>query len=132
MGYYLLDSDAVIDYLVGIGGSISLLRRLHDSGETLCVSDVVIAEVHSGLRPEEREGADEFLGACIFLPTGSEDARRAGQWRYEYARHGRTLSTTDALVAATALAHRATIVTANVRDYPMAEVTILPLPRNQR
>jgi predicted nucleic acid-binding protein len=39
------------------------------------------------------------------------------------------LPLTDALIAATAVEHNATVVTGNVRDYPMPEVSILPLPR---
>jgi len=39
---------------------------------------------------------------------------------------------TDALIAATALQYGAAVVTGNVRDYPMSDLTILPLPRTRR
>jgi hypothetical protein len=131
MAYYLLDTDAIIDYLAGVASSVKLIQDLHNQGDLLCVCDVVVAEVHSGLRPQDREKAEKLLSACSFLSTEAEDARLAGVWRYEYARRGVTLSTTDVLVAATAHGHKASIVTGNKDDYPLDEVDILPLPRSK-
>lgn len=132
MGYFLLDTDAIIDYLAGVASSVKLIQDLHDRGDSLCVCDVVIAEVYSGLRPQDREKAEKLPSACTFLSTQAEDARTAGSWRYEHARRGITLSTTDVLVAATAHGHKATIVTGNQDDYPMNEAEVLPLPRVRR
>jgi len=132
MAYYLLDTDAIIDYLTGASSSVSLIQDLQNRGELLCVSDVVIAEVYAGLKPQDRDKAQKLLTACFFLPTTSEAAQRAGEWRYDCARRGITLSTTDVLVAATAYVHKATLVTGNTDDYPMDEVDLLPLPRVRR
>ncbi len=132
MAYYLLDTDAIIDYLAGVAGSVKLIQELYDRGDFLGVCDVVIAEVYSGLRPQDREKGQKLLSACSFLSTEAEDARLAGGWRYEYARRGVTLSTADVLVAATAYGHKAMIVTGNKDDYPMDEVDILALPRPRR
>ena len=129
MARYLLDADVVIDWLLGFPSSVALVKDLHERGESLCTSAVVVAEIHSGVRPAEIGVADAFLESCSYLPTGYEDARQAGRWRYEFARRGIALSTTDMLVAAAALSHQATIVTGNVKDFPMEEVTVLPLPR---
>jgi predicted nucleic acid-binding protein len=38
------------------------------------------------------------------------------------------LTTTDTLVAATAIKHGATLITANVKDYPMEEIELLQQP----
>lgn len=132
MARYLLDSDAVIDYLRGMHGSVELLRDLHERGDALCVCDVTIAEVYSGLRPEDRDRGQALLDACLFLVASPQAARQAGEWRYAYARQGLTLSTTDLLVAGTAYAHGAAVVTGNADDYPMREVAIVPLPRARR
>ena len=130
MARYLLDSDAVIDYLAGIAGTVELIHHLHRQGEDLCVCDVVIADVYSGLRIPSRDAAQKLIGSLSFLPTSAEAARRAGEWRYAYARRGVTLSTTDVLVAATASAHQAGLVTGNRDHYPMRELQVLPLPRS--
>ncbi len=129
MALYLLDTDAIIDYLLGFPSSVSLVQGLHERGDTLCVCDVVTAEVYAGLRPQHREVAEKLLAACAFLPTSLAIAQQAGTWRYDFARKGVTLSTTDTLVAATAHAHGATIVTGNTKDYPMPEIALLSLER---
>ena len=129
MGRYLLDTDAIIDYLLGIPGSVTLIQEIHERGDTLCVCDVVIAEVYAGLRPNHREAAEKLLSACTFLPTSAAIAQQAGAWRYDFARKGVQLSTTDTLVAATAHGNDATVVTGNTKDYPMEEITLLPLER---
>ena len=129
MARYLLDTDAIIDYLFGIPASVALIQGLHERGDTLCVCDVVIAEVHAGLRPQHREAAEKLLSACTFLPTSVAIARQAGTWRYDFARRGIQLATTDTLVAATAHGHGATIVTGNIKDDPMQEISLLPLER---
>src|SRR5438874_13705829 len=127
MARYLLDTDAIIDFLRGFPGTVSLIRQLHDRGETLCVCDIVIAEVYAGLRPQHRDSAERLLYALDFLPTSPQIAREAGQWRYDFARKGLTLAATDTLIAATAEAHGAAVVTGNGKHYPMAQVTVLPL-----
>ena len=132
MTRYLLDTDAVIDYVAGIPGSVTLIDGLFESGNVLCVSAVVVAEVYAGLTPGDIGKSEGFVGACVFLPTGFEEARQAGEWAFQFKRRGVTLSLTDTLIAATARSHGATIVTANIRDYPMPEVSILSLPRANR
>lgn len=129
MARYLLDTDAVIDYLGGIPASVSLVQELRSRDDLLCTCSVVIAEVFSGLHPQDRDKAQALLGACSFLPTSLQASRQAGEWRYLYARRGMTLYTADVLIAATAHIYGATIVTGNLNDYPMPEVSVLPLPR---
>jgi predicted nucleic acid-binding protein len=129
MARFLLDTDAVIDYLKGFPGTVSLIRELHQAGGSLCVCAVVIAEVYAGLLPKDRGPARRFLSACSFLPTSAEAAREAGEWRYHHARRGTTISITDALIGATAHAHDARVVTGNRGDYPMPEIAIVALPR---
>ena len=129
MKHYLLDADTVINYLTGISSAIELIRNLHQQGKTLCTCDVVIAEVSAALHPDDRADAYLLLSSLTFLPTSPDAARQAGEWRYAYAPPRTTLPTTDGLIAPTALAHGAALVTGNPTDYPQAELTILPLPR---
>jgi predicted nucleic acid-binding protein len=129
---YLLDTDAVIDYLHGIDTTVSLVRSIFARGDSLCLCAMVISEVYAGLRPEDHDRTHGFLFGCEFLLAAPDSARQAGEWRYRHARRGVAVSTTDALIAATAVAHQATIVTGNVADYPMSEISVLPLPRARR
>ena len=129
MALHLLDADAVIDYLWEVAPSVSLIEELAIEEHQLCISDVVVAEVYTGLRPLHMDRAVGLMARCRFLSTGMDAARKAGQWRSEYARLGMTLGVGDCLIAATAWQHNATLVTGNVRHFPMDEITVVPLPR---
>ena len=74
---------------------------------------MVTAEVYAGLDPAERERGQELLSSLRFLQPSAEAARQAGEWRYDYARRGKQLSTTDCLIAAIAQAHQAAVITGN-------------------
>ncbi len=131
MTLYLLDSDAIIDVLKGIVSTRDFIRTLVRDGHTLALCDITTAEVWSGLHPQERPQGEQFLASLVYLPTSQAAARQAGQWRYAYARQGTTLSVPDTLIAAVAKEHRASVVTANVRHYPM-DISIVALPRVRR
>jgi len=55
---------------------------------------------------------------------------RAGTYRKTASEAGRTISVTDALLAALAHEGDATLLTSNIKDYPMKDVRILSL-RNE-
>lgn len=131
MSLHLLDSDAVIDHLKGIQSTIDLIAALSAGGPIACSCDIVVSEVYAGLPPAARAGAQQLLSTLYFLPTTAAAARQSGIWRYDFARRGVTLPTTDTLIAAVAAEHGAHVVTGNVRDYPMAGVTVVPLSRVQ-
>ena len=129
MSLYLLDSDCLIDFIKGIPTSVTLVRDLFQQLDDVGTCDVVVAEVWSGLREHELESANELVGTFEFLPTTVEIAQQAGRWRYVFARRGVQLSTQDTLIAATASLYNATLVTANLKDFPMDGLRILELPR---
>ena len=134
MSRYLLDTDAVVDYLKGVASTITLVKQLSEQGHQLCTCDIVVCELHSGLGgllPHHRAQVERLLAALEYLPTSRQAAQQAGDWRAAYRRQGVQLPATDCLIAAVASAHGAQLVTANLRDFPMPEVTVLPLPRAQ-
>ncbi len=132
MTLYLLDADAVIDYLGGIPATVRLLQQLDAAGDVLCTSAVVVGEVYAGLLPAHRAAAQAWLPTLAYLSTTVEMAQQAGEWKYAYARRGIPLSLTDCLIAATAHGYQARVVTGNVKDFPMPEIVVLPLPRPGR
>ena len=127
MSRYLLDTTALIDFSKGREPALSLVRRFIENGEEVGDSPINVAEFYSGLAPTQWDVLDEFFEPLILWPISLDAARTAGRFRYDSAREGVSLSTTDTLVAAVALEHRATLVTSNVKDYPMDEVELLPL-----
>jgi tRNA(fMet)-specific endonuclease VapC len=127
MSRYLLDTTALIDFSKGREPAFSLVHRFLQNGEEVGVSPINVAEFYSGLAPAQHALWDEFFEPLLLWPISLDAAKRAGRFRYDFARRGISLSTTDTLVAAVALEQRATIVTSNVKDYPMDEVVLLPL-----
>jgi predicted nucleic acid-binding protein len=63
-----------------------------------------------------------LLNRLRYVETTREAAMRAGRYQAEFERRGRTVHTADALVAGTARAHGAILLTDNVRDFPMTDI----------
>lgn len=121
---YVLDSTVLIGYLRDTPSLAATLRRLLSDGHTLATTCVNLAEIERGLRPQERRRAKAFLDRLRFLVTDREAARRAGRYQADWAARGRTIHTADALVAGTARAHGAVVLTHNIDDFPMGDVRV--------
>jgi len=125
MSRYLLDTTIFIDFSKGREPVCSRIMGMIDAGDELGVCAINVAEFYSGLLPEVRYVWDEFFGALQYWDITREAAAQAGQYRYELARKGESLSVAHALVAAVAQKTGAIVVTSNVMDYPMSDVELL-------
>jgi tRNA(fMet)-specific endonuclease VapC len=123
---YALDTTVLIAHLRGDEQVSELLLRLLAEGHWLDTTAVNIAEVTRGLRPSERRRAQVLLDRLGFLVTTREAAERAGRYQADLARRGVTLHTADALIAGTARAHGAILLTDNVADFPMRDLRVQP------
>lgn len=124
MPRYLLDANVVIDWLKGKEPALGLVRHLVQSLQPPAVNAVTLAEVHSGVSDDDRETVDRLLTNFEYWEIDEPVARLAGRYRYGYARQGRPFALTDMLMAAHAVQRDATLVTDNVRDFPMPEVRL--------
>ena len=130
MANYVLDTTVLIDFLGGAPKAASLVRELSAEEHQLCTCCICVSELHSGLSAGAAATADELLDNLTYLDVTRDQARLAGNMRYQFARRGISLSTTDTIIAAVAIANDATLVTANVRDFPMEDLQLLELPSN--
>jgi len=130
LSLYLLDTTVLIAHLRGDVAVTSLLLDLLSDRHSLGTSCVNIAEVERGIRPKERKAADALLTRLRLLETTREAATRAGRYQAEFERRGVTIHTADALVAGTARAHGAILLTDNVRDFPMPDIQVEAPPRS--
>jgi hypothetical protein len=122
----LFDTDVVIEYL---RGSKQAIRFLEGADGPLCVSAITVAELYSGVKGEDEQAAlEQFLRAFEVITVDEELARRGGLCRRDYhAKHGTGLA--DALVAVSAEAAGAVLVTFNRRHYPMTRDVLVPYRR---
>ncbi|MBZ5564450.1 MAG: type II toxin-antitoxin system VapC family toxin [Acidobacteriia bacterium] len=124
MARQLLDSDILIDFLRGRAAAWSLLADLQARGEAPLISTVSVAEILAGAQRGEEEATERLLSVLERIPVSEGIARAAGGFLRAYQRsHGLELG--DALVAATALATGATLITRNTKHYPMPQIEVL-------
>jgi len=112
----LLDTDVLIDFLLGQPQAVQLLE---DTDCEFHVSAVSVAELYVGVRDgREREVLDQLMGLLRTIEISTEIAQQAGLWRREYGKsHGTGIL--DALIAACADALQIPLATLNVKHFPM-------------
>lgn len=120
---YLLDTNQVVYYLRQETRVIDDLQSRR--GEGLAVSIISVAELYEGIfratNPEEAERAlKDFLSEVTVLSIDEEVARIFGQERARLRQVGMPMSDLDLLIAATALRHDLTLLTAD-RDFERVE-----------
>lgn len=128
MARYLLDTTALVDHVRGRKEVADFLTSLAQQGHTLGVCGVSVVELFAGLPTEHRERADRLLEKMEYYYLTPEIARLGGLLRFQFARQGISLSTADTLIAAHAISEKVPLITRNVKDFPMAELTILTHP----
>ena len=123
MTVWLFDTDVLIDYLRGRPEAVTYLEGLT---EPLTVSAMTVAELYAGVREGvERTVLETFLKAFEVVPLDGVIAARGGLHRRDYGKsHGVGLA--DALIAATAEARGATLVTLNAKHFPMLPSVHVP------
>jgi predicted nucleic acid-binding protein len=115
----LLDTTIAVDHLRGDDRAAQLLERLVDEGETLLASEVTRFELLAGVRPNEVKATELFMQALAWVPVDEGIARLAGSMAAEYRKAHGGIDAIDYLIAATAQAVHADLLTTNVRHFPM-------------
>ncbi|MEW6751651.1 MAG: type II toxin-antitoxin system VapC family toxin [Candidatus Latescibacterota bacterium] len=122
---YLLDTNACIRVLDRSSAALVERLRQHHPSE-IAMSSVVKAELYYGARRGDRVAENLRLLARFFapftcLPFDDRCAEQYGLVRAELARVGQPIGPNDLLIAATARAHDAVLVTHNVAEFARVE-----------
>jgi predicted nucleic acid-binding protein len=125
---YLLDTSVIIDVLNGKNDREPLLENLLNQGHLLACCSINVTEVYAGMRSKEEVQTRAFLESLEYLDITREIAQQAGLLKRDHARKGITLSVTDSTIAAVAMNHGCTLMTDNIKDFPMKELNLYPLP----
>lgn len=123
----VLDTTVLIDVLRGRPAA-DRLEDLMDAREILLTTAINVEEITRGLRPAEQEAVDLLLSGLRILPVRRAEAERAGRWRREFAARGATLHQADCLIAAVAYSSGGRLATADVKDFPMPELSVEEWP----
>ncbi len=121
---FLLDSDVLIGHLRGKPVAPVPLDDLLLEGP-LCASTLTRFEVLRGAFANEVAATLSLLDALEPLEVDAEVADVGSALWADYRRRGRQLPSVDCLIAATAIVHDLTLVTGNLKDYPMPQLRIL-------
>jgi tRNA(fMet)-specific endonuclease VapC len=118
---YLLDTNACIRILNGTSPSLAERLRFIPRSQ-LRLSAVVKAELLYGARKSSRVAEnlrllERFFDSIASLPFDDACAEEYGLLREELDRAGTPIGANDMLIAATARAHHAILVTHNVREF---------------
>lgn len=121
---YLLDTNACIALINEKPPAVrTRLQKALSEGARVMVSSVVAFELWYGVaksaRPEANTRSAEtlFAGPISLLDFEPGDARVAGRVRAALEVIGKPIGAYDLLIAAQALRHQLTLVTANVREF---------------
>ena len=118
---YLLDTCMCIDFMRNKSKEAYsfMIQRGPDSVK---LSSIVVAELEYGVehsvdREKNRRILEAFLEAFEIVPFDGECASTYGMLREYLGRQGRLIGPNDLLIAATALANKAVLVTNNVDEF---------------
>ena len=124
MKTYLIETDILIDLFNKRVEADELIFELSKSGR-LVASAVTIAELRAGWDDEQASYYLPKLYAIVeVISLTKEIAEYAGKLRNIYGKKGQVLPTVDTLIASTCIINDYTLVTRNIRHYPMKEITL--------
>lgn len=118
---YLLDTCVCVEFLRGhLSYGYKLMRETAPANFRL--PSIVIAELcygaeHSADPERERALVDAFIEAFEVVPFDEACAREYGRIRQMLGSKGALIGDRDLMISATALAHRAILVTNNMKEF---------------
>jgi tRNA(fMet)-specific endonuclease VapC len=117
---YALDTNTVIDFFRGAGRVAE--RLLATPPGDVAIPAVVLYELEVGIAraanaERRREQLRELSARAALLPFRAPEAEASARLRTELERRGEPIGPLDTLIAGTALARGAILVTHNTREF---------------
>lgn len=117
---FVLDTNTVIDYFKGRGKVAD--RLLAVPPRDIALPAIAAYEVWVGVMGSQnakrrQSQYEQFLSAIEVIPFDSATSRRAAELRHTLERRGESIGPLDMLIAGTALACGAALVTRNVKEF---------------
>jgi tRNA(fMet)-specific endonuclease VapC len=117
---FALDTNTLIYFFKGVGRIKD--RLLATPPREVAIPAVVVFELEVGIARSAQPGKrrtqlDDFLTLTTILPLDRVAARRAAEIETALTSQGNRIEPLDTLIAGTALAHGATLVTHNTGEF---------------
>ncbi len=117
---YLLDTNTLIYFFKGMGRVSENLFKAAPSEVGL--SAIVLHELETGIAKSQqlarrRAQLDRFINTAVFMSFGRAEAEASARIRSQLEQAGTPIGPLDTLIAATALANGATLITHNQREF---------------
>ncbi len=129
MAVYLLDTCVLIDVINEKKNRRLFLRSLVAAGHTLACCPINVSEVYAGIKPKEEAQTAILMRSLEYFPIIYAVAELGGFLKRDYGKKGKTLSLTDTLIGAVAIHNGLILMTDNIKDFPMKELQLYPLPQ---
>jgi len=115
----LLDTNVIVAFL---NGDKSILKRMRAEIDKVALSTLVIAELDYGAKVSQKseenlEKLYRLVDIVRVIPFDIECARIFGTIKSELRSVGKPTGEVDALIASTAMAHEAILVTGNKKHF---------------
>lgn len=124
---YLLDTGIVIRHLRGRKPIVKLVRSLNRTNR-LAIATMTHVEIYAGMRPQESYATRKLLSRFANLPLDAAIAEHAGNLIKQGRQGNHPIAVPDAIIAATALRHRLTLITLNHDDFAgISGLSLYPL-----
>ena len=119
----LLDTNVVIAFF---NGNQAVLKRIQSEIGRIALSTLVIAELDYGAKASQKakeniEKLHRFVDIIRVIPFDLECAKIFGTIKSKLRKIGKPTGETDALIAATAMAYRALLITGNRKHFENIE-----------
>ncbi len=117
---YLLDTNTLIYFFKDIGNVAATL--LSKSPKDIYIPAIALYEIEVGIAKsnnskKRKNQLESFTSRTSILPFGSKEAEVAAMIRAELEKRGTPIGPYDTLIAGTALASNATLVTHNTKEF---------------
>ena len=120
----LADSNVLIRFLNGDEPDKGFLERLLKKNE-LYFSPINIAEVKAKSTDKQERDLKELISIGTSLLIDEETGEQAGNYRRQFLEKTKEVYLLDCFIAASCKIYDLTLVTNDVKDYPMKDIKII-------
>lgn len=115
----LVDTAVIVDHLRNDPRAVHLVTELFEREDRLWAATPTRTEIIAGLRRNELEPMAKLFAVLSWVEIDARIADAAGELARRYRRSHGGIDTVDYLIAAAAQSIGASLVTLNVRHFPM-------------